>query len=302
MELLINLLPLSSELPIYLAIDIIIAILLLLAVRSLPRLFKRISVREELGERDNFAFGISMAGRMLSLTIVLSAVVGRHVGMGYDVAALSMLLFGTLGIILVRIGRFVHDKMVLNRIDRAEMISQKNVSVALVDALSAIASAIIIKSIIEWAQGIDADAFIAVFSGALVVLAVLLFATRLYEYRYSKNNQNHSFQQTLCSGQIALAIQHGGNLVGIAIAVSAAGKVLEYRPEAYVSNITGWLFVGLCLAAVLMALISLCKRIVLYGVKWKSEVSLQHNIGIASIEAALAIGIALLFNSIFVLG
>jgi hypothetical protein len=300
MEQLIRLVEIPSYLPIYLVIDILVAIVLLFVVRSISGIFSQVSVRRELGVKDNFAFGISLAGRMLALTIVLSGVVGRHIGLGYKEAALGMLMFGALGILLVRIGRFAHDKLVLNRLDKNKMISEKSVSVALVDASSAVASAIITKSIIEWSVGADANAFIAVFSGVIVVLVVLLFATRIYEYSFAENNQNSGFQRTLCNGQIALAIQHSGNLIGIAIAVSAASKVLVYDPNTYVSNITGWLIAGIILAASLMMLTSITKHIVLVGVSWRKEVALHHNIGIASIEASLSIGIALLFTSIFV--
>jgi uncharacterized membrane protein YjfL (UPF0719 family) len=166
-------------------IDVGIAIILLFAVRSLSGYFSKISVREELGERDNFAFGISLAGRMFALTIVLSAVVGRHVGMGYELAALGMISFGILGIVLVQLGRVAHDKLVLNRLDKEEMIKEKNVSVALVDSASAIASAIMTKSMIDWAQGSDVYAFIAIFSGSIVVLLVLLLATRTKEVSFA---------------------------------------------------------------------------------------------------------------------
>lgn len=299
MEQLVKLIPLSSDLAIYLAIDVSITLLLLFVIRSLSGFLKKVSVRQELGVKDNFAFGISMAGRMFALIIVLSSVVGRHTGLGYEAAALGMLLFGLLGILLVKIGRFGHDKLILNRLDKEEMISDKNVSVAIVDACSAVASAIVAKSIIDWADGADTNALIAVFSGALVVLSVLLFATRLYEFRFAEKNQNSSFQHTLCNGQIALAIQHGGNLIGIAIAVSAASKILIYEPTGYVSNITGWLISGFLLASMLMFLTSIAKRVVLAGVNRQTEVSLQHNIGIASIEAVLSVGIAMLFANIF---
>ncbi|MFT6267854.1 MAG: uncharacterized membrane protein YjfL (UPF0719 family) [Alphaproteobacteria bacterium] len=299
MDQLINLVPISNNLGIYLVIDIVIAIVMLVVIRWLSGLFSKISVRQELGERDNFAFGISLAGRIVSLAIVLSAVVGRYIGMGFEAAAMGMLMFGGLGILLVKIGRYARDKLVHNRLDKNQMIQDKNVSVALVDACASIASAIIIKSIIEWSVGIDMNAFIAVFSGVLVVLTVLLFATRVYEYIFAKNNQNSSFQKTLCNGQLALAIQHGGNLIGIAIAVSTASKVLIYSPAAYVSNITGWLIVGLAFAFSLMVLANITKRIVMVGVSWRREVALQHNIGIASVEAASSIGIALLFHNVF---
>ena len=299
MEQLVKFVPFSSDILIYLAIDLSIAVLLLLAIRSFSGVFSKVSVRNELGEKDNFAFGISMAGRMLSLTIVLSAVVGRHTHLGYEVAALGMVVFGAVGIVLVRAGRFAHDKVVLNRLDKNQMIAEKNVSVALVDAASSIASAIIIKSIIDWAVGTDVNTLIAIFSGTTVVLSVLLLTTRLYERRFANNNQDNSFQDTLCQGHLALAIQHSGNLIGTAIAVSSAGSILAYEPESYVSNITGWLLVGLTFAISLIILASVSKRIILAGVNWKREVDLQHNVGIASIEFVLSIGLALLIAGLF---
>jgi len=299
MEQLVKFVPFSSDILIYLAIDLSIAVLLLLAIRSFSGVFSKVSVRNELGEKDNFAFGISMAGRMLSLTIVLSAVVGRHTHLGYEVAALGMVVFGAVGIVLVRAGRFAHDKVVLNRLDKNQMIAEKNVSVALVDAASSIASAIIIKSIIDWAVGTDVNTLIAIFSGTTVVLSVLLLTTRVYERRFANNNQDNSFQDTLCKGHLALAIQHSGNLIGTAIAVSSAGSILAYEPESYVSNITGWLLVGLTFAVSLIILASVSKRIILAGVNWKREVDLQHNVGIASIEFVLSIGLALLIAGLF---
>lgn len=299
MEQLVKFVPLSSDILIYLAIDLSIAVLLLLAIRSFSGAFSKVSVRNELGEKDNFAFGISMAGRMLSLTIVLSAVVGRHTHLGYEVAALGMVVFGAVGILLVRVGRYAHDKVVLNHLDKNQMIAEKNVSVALVDAASSIASAIIIKSIIDWAEGTDVNTLIAIFSGTTVVLSVLLLTTRLYEGRFARNNQDNSFQDTLCQGHFALAIQHSGNLIGTAIAVSSAGSILAYEPESYVSNITGWLLVGLTFAVFLIVLSSVSKRIILAGINWKREVDLQHNVGIASIEFVLSIGLGLLIVGLF---
>jgi uncharacterized membrane protein YjfL (UPF0719 family) len=299
MEQLVKLVPLSSEILIYLAIDLSITILLLFAILSLSGFFTKTSVRSELGEKDNFAFGISMAGGMLSLTIVLSSVVGRHNHLGYEGAALGMLLFGGIGIVLVKVGRYAHDKVVLNRLDKNKMISEKNVSVAIVDAGSSIASAIIIKSIIDWAVGSNVDTFIAILSGSMVVLSVLLLTTRLYERRYASNNQDHSFQRDLCKGQLALAIQHSGNLIGTAIAVSSAGSILVYEPNSYVSNMTGWLVVSGGLSVFLIILSSVSKRIILSGVNWKTEVDLHHNVGIASIEFVLSIGLALLIAGLF---
>ena len=82
MEALVKLVPLTQELLIYLAMDVAIALVLLMIMKWLTGAFRKYSVTEELGVKDNFAFGISIAGGMLSLCIVLSSVVGRHIGVG----------------------------------------------------------------------------------------------------------------------------------------------------------------------------------------------------------------------------
>ncbi len=179
------------------------------------------------------------------------------------------------------------------------MSFEQKVWVGLVDAVSSIASAIIIKSIIEWATGADVNTFIAILSGSMVVLSMLLLTTRLYERRYASNNQDNSFQRDLCKGQLALAIQHSGNLIGTAIAVSSAGSILVYNPHSYVSNITGWLVISAGFSVFLIILSSVSKRIILSGVKWKTEVELHHNVGSASIEFVLSIGVALLITGLF---
>lgn len=136
MEALVKLVPLSEELLIYLAMDVGIALVLLMIMKWVTGAVREYSVTEELGVKDNFAFGISIAGGMLSLCIVLSSVVGRHVGQGFKEAAIGMVTFGVVGILLVKLGRFAHDKLVLNKIDTHEMIAERSVSVALVDAAS----------------------------------------------------------------------------------------------------------------------------------------------------------------------
>jgi uncharacterized membrane protein YjfL (UPF0719 family) len=211
-----------------------------------------------------------------------------------------MLLYGAVGIVLVIVGRFFHDKLVLNRMDKNKLIAEKNVSVALIDASSSIASAIIIKSIINWSVGTDVNTLVAILSGTMITLSILLLTTRLYEISYASNNQNSGFQRALSQGQMALAIKHSGNLIGTAIVVSSAGAILVYEPESYVSNMTGWFFTGVSFSIFLMLLTNISKRIILSGVNWKKEVDLQHNVGIASIEFVLSVGLATLVAQLFI--
>ncbi|MDG1847813.1 MAG: hypothetical protein P8J35_04190, partial [Candidatus Marinimicrobia bacterium] len=57
---------------VYLAIDISIAILLLGAMRFISGLSAKVNSTEELAQKDNFAFGISVAGSVAALGIVLT--------------------------------------------------------------------------------------------------------------------------------------------------------------------------------------------------------------------------------------
>ncbi|PHS55254.1 MAG: hypothetical protein COB03_10010, partial [Alteromonas sp.] len=283
MDALIKLVPLGSDLWIYLAIDVSIALALLVVMKWLTGLMRKNSVTEELGIKDNFAFGISIAGGMLSLCIVLSSVVGRHIGQGYSEAATGMVTFGIVGILLVKFGRFAHDKLVLNRVDTHAMISERSVSVALVDAASLVASAIVLKNIMVWVDGSDMNAIIAIVTGFSVVLTMLLVMTRILEVRYAKDNQNDSFQGALRKGQLALAIEHSGNLLGTAMIVSAAKNLLIYNPSGYVSNVTGWLVVSVALAIALHILVLINKKVIMFGMNFRQEVDQQHNVGVASL-------------------
>ncbi|MDP2534481.1 DUF350 domain-containing protein [Alteromonas stellipolaris] len=298
MDALIKLVPLGSDLWIYLAIDVSIALALLVVMKWVTGLMRKNSVTEELGIKDNFAFGISIAGGMLSLCIVLSSVVGRHIGQGYSEAATGMVTFGIVGILLVKFGRFAHDKLVLNRVDTHAMISERSVSVALVDAASLVASAIVLRNIMVWVDGSDMNAIIAIVTGFSVVLTMLLVMTRILEVRYAKDNQNDSFQGALRKGQLALAIEHSGNLLGTAMIVSAAKNLLIYNPSGYVSNVTGWLVVSVALAIALHILVLINKKVILFGMNFRQEVDQQHNVGVASLGFTLSIGTAMVINGV----
>jgi len=298
METLVKLVPVARDLWVYIAIDVGLALLLLLVMKWLSRSRAKVSVSDELGVKDNFAFGISVAGGMLSLCLVLSSVVGRHVGQGYEQAAIGMVIFGIIGILLVKVGRFAHDKIVLDAVDTQHKISDRNVSVALVDASSLVSSAIILRSMMVWVDGSDVNAMIAIVTGFLVVLTILLIMTRIYEMRYAMQNQNHSFQSALDTGQLALAVQHAGNLLGTAIVVSSAGALLSYNPEGYVSNVTGWLLTSVVLSLLLWILVAFSKRAILNGINYQKEVDEQHNVGVAAVELTLSIGLAMIISSV----
>ena len=139
---------------------------------------------------------------------------------------------------MIKLGRFLHDKIALNEFAKNAEILKGNVSVAVVDAAAAIATAIIIRAVLMWAEDITLDTFIAIFSAFLISQLMLVILTRLREKRYAKRNQDASMQQALV------------------------------------------------------------KKLVLAGINLAEEVEKQHNIGIAAVEMAISIAVALILTAL----
>lgn len=288
----------TPELIIILAIDLTIAIILLTLMRYLQGWSVKVNSRDELAVKDNFAFGISTAGAVAALGIVLTGAITGEAASSYAVEAIGMTAYGLFGLILIKIGRTFHDKFALNELNKNEQIIKGNVSVALVDASAAIATAIIIRAVLLWAEDLTLDTFIAIFSAFAISQIMLVLLTRLRSQRYAKRNQDASMQAALEQGQTALAIRHTGYMIAMALSFNAASHFITYNPTAYVANLIGWALFSVIMLVALSLLITLVKKLVLNSINLAEEVEQQHNIGIAAVEMALSIAIALILTAL----
>jgi len=289
---------LNQELLIFLAIDVSIAIVLLGAMRFISGITAKVNSTDELAKEDNFAFGISVAGSVAALGIVLTGAITGEAAPSYLMEAVGMTVYGLLGLILIKVGRVIHDKLALNQLNKNELIKERNITVGIVDAAGAIATAIIVRAVLLWVDGLTIDTVIAIVSGFVVSQAMLVFVTRLKESQYSKNNQEDSMQEAFANGQIALAIRYAGQVISTALAVTAASHFLIYSPETLVFNLLGWFVFSVVMTILVSLLTTLAKRIVLWGINLVEEVDQQHNIGVASIEMATSISIALILSAL----
>ena len=288
----------NQDLLVYLAIDVSIAILLLGAMRFLSGLSAKVNSTQELAKEDNFAFGISVAGSVLALGIVLTGAITGEAASSYSMEAIGMLAYGGYGLILIKVGRIIHDKIALQHLDKNALIIEKNLTIGIIDAAGAIATAIIIRAVLLWVDGLDLGTFIAITSGFIVAQTMLVIVTRLREQQYAKNNQEDCLQEALSNGQLALAIRYSGQVISTALAVTAASHFLMYSPETLVVNLLGWLVFGIGMTLLVALLTAIAKRIVLWGINLVEEVDQQHNIGVASIEMATSIAIALILTAL----
>jgi hypothetical protein len=282
----------------YLAVDLAIAIALLGAMRFISGLSANVNSTEELAQKDNFAFGISVAGSIAALGIVLTGAITGETAQSLTTEAIGMTIYGVFGLILIKIGRVIHDRFALNQINKTELILQRNLSVGVIDAAGAIATAIIIRAVLMWVHGLELATFLAIISGFIVSQAMLVLVTRIRERQYAKNNQNDSLQQALSLGQLALAIRYAGQVISTALAVTAASHFLTYSPETLLMNLVGWLLFSMLMTLLVALLTSFAKRIVLWGINLVEEVDQQHNVGVASIEMATSIAIGLMLTAL----
>ncbi|QYJ79526.1 DUF350 domain-containing protein [Shewanella acanthi] len=288
----------TPELLTILAIDLTIAVILLTLMRYLQGWSVRVNSSKELAERDNFAFGISTAGAVAALGIVLTGAITGAAAHSYLIEAIGVASYGLFGLVLIKFGRFLHDKIALNEINKNQQIINGNLSVAIVDASAAIATAIIIRAVLLWAEDLTLNTFIAIFSAFIISQLMLVLLTRFRENRYASRNQNTSMQKAFSEGQIAVAVRHAGYMIAMALSFNAASHFIIFSPTAYMTNLVGWLVFSILMLIVLTVLLFIVKKLVLARIDLADEVEKQNNVGIAAVEMAISIAIAMILAAL----
>ncbi|RLV60568.1 DUF350 domain-containing protein [Parashewanella curva] len=289
---------LSQQLLIILLIDLGIATLLLTLMRFILGWSANVNTQKELAEKDNFAFGISTAGAVAALGIVLTGAITGEAASSYTAEAIGLLSYGIVGIVLIKLGRFIHDKIALNQFNKNEQIISGNLSVAIVDAGAVIATAIIIRATLLWVEDLSLNTFIAIFSSFIIAQLMLVLLTRWRENRYQKRNQGQGLQQALIQGNTALALRHAGYMIAMGLSFNAASHFIEYVPDAYVSNLLAWLVFSIIMLVALSILQFIVKATVLAKINRSAEVELQHNVGLAAIEVAISFSVAMILTAL----
>ncbi|TEW56224.1 DUF350 domain-containing protein [Psychromonas sp. RZ22] len=281
----------------YLVIDMVVAILLLTGIRYTMGMIGKVDTTDELATKDNFAYGISLAGGVAAMGIALSGAITGELAGSYQIEFIGMLAYGLAGLILIKAGRYIHDKFALPAFDKHELILNRNNAVGIVDAASVIATAIVVRAAIIWVDGISVKTFIALAAAWIVSQIMLVIITRVFEWKYAKNN-GISFQTALINEHVALSIRYSGYLISTAMSVTAASYFLVFDMDALWVGLAQWVIISIVLMASLTILTTIAKYLVLWGINRREEVEDQQNIGIAIIEFATSFSIALLLMAL----
>ncbi|QSX32995.1 DUF350 domain-containing protein [Shewanella avicenniae] len=288
----------TQELVTMLAIDLGIAVLLLTVIRYMQGWSAKVNSSDELAVRDNFAFGISTAGAVAALGIVLTGAITGAAAHTYAQEAIGMAAYGVCGLVLIKFGRFIHDKVALNQVDKTAAILKGNIPVAIVDAAAAMATALVIRAVLLWAEDLTVNTFIAIFSAFIVSQLMLVVLTRALEITYRRRNLGQDLQQALQEGNTALAIRHAGSMIAMGFTFNAASHFMLYEPTAYMTNLFGWFVFSLVMLLVLSILLWLVKKLVLARINLSDEIERQQNIGLAAVEMAISIAVAIIMTGL----
>ncbi|MBT5230108.1 MAG: DUF350 domain-containing protein, partial [Methylococcales bacterium] len=216
--------------------------------------------------------------------------------------AISMLVFGAIGLVMITIGRFIQDKVVMRNVAILEEIKKGNLAAAFVDIGNVIAVGIVIRASMIW---VETEGWIAIpiIFAAFIVSQVVLVGGAIYRINLFKSRNNGSdcncMQQALEDGNHALGIRYAGYMIGLSLAITAASGMVAYSAENIIGCVISWAIAALVFSIAFMVFVAVARMAILPGIKVSDEVDKQKNASVGVIEAAIAVAIGLTFVSLF---
>lgn len=252
----------------------------------------------ELSVRDNPAFGISLAGAMLGIAIMLGgAVYGNPDNKGLP-SFVEVAGLGVLGIVLMTVTRFIFTKITLPKISLKAELLAGNKAVAIADAGNVIASAIIVYVVMIWVPNLSAEALMALVGGFAISQVFLTAMTLLRIRVFAKVSQGDCLQTQLKSGNIAIALKLAGQKIGTALAMSTAAHIVVYEELSIGPILLAWMIASAIVVIVWEVLCQIAQRIILVKVDLTHEIVNDKNIAIGAMLAAIYISMGLLISQV----
>lgn len=275
-------------------LDFVISVMLVVGLRKLTGLVANLSTTEELSERDNFAFGVSLAGAIFALTLMLTGVLSGDEGTSLVNEAMLLIGYGVLGVLLIKIGRIVLDRWVLRGVEIQKEIKNANLSVALVDVANVVATGIILRAVLGWIEGDLVLGLIALVMAFVVTQLLLSLVSYSRVIIFSRRNKGRDWQKEIADGNSALALRYMGHVIGASLAVTAASGLVIYNEQDLFYSLLIWAVTAIDLVVIATLFSFIARKFILKGIDVVAEVDTQRNVGVATIEAVIYLSIGLL--------
>ena len=283
------------------ALDLAVAVAAICVLRYGAGLLFGVDTKDELAEKDNFAFGIALAGGMAAVALILAGAGSGEASTTWAAELGTVVIYAVVGLALLKIGILINDAFIFHRFSIRQALADRNVAAGTVQAANLLALGVLIHGAIGWAEGVGWTALLSVAIVFLLSQVVLLGVTRLRSAIYARRHDGARLQLAIEGGNAALAIRYAGHLIGTALAASSASGMVTYlpgEPVEFAILYATWLAWAIVLAVVLSVLSIIAQRVVLMGIDMVEEVDNQQNIGVAAIEAAIFIGFGLVITGV----
>lgn len=286
-------------------INLVMAIAVMALARVLLGTLLRVGKTSvALAETDNHAFGISLAAMVLGMSLILAGATSGEAAVNINVEVLSVAAYALAGLIFMFGGRAFNDRILFPHLAVGKSVAKGNVPVALLDAGNIIATAIIIKTAMQWppmsAFGGLAMLIIFLFSQALLgaVAAARMARFRKYAVSVGQSDVPATIGEAVEQGNGPLALRFSGFLIGAALAMSSANGMVAYADDHFGLSLILWGGTAAGFTVGLMVLTMVLEKIILSGIPVSREVNIEKNWGVAAVEAAAYAGIGLVMTTL----
>lgn len=283
---------------IVLLINLAIAIAIFASVRFFSGIISHTNPSKELLKKDNLAFGISLAGVLMAVTIVLTGAIYGDPIYTLEDSVISVGLYGVIGLVLMALTRIIFDKIALPKIALREEIVKGNVAAGIIDAGNVIATAIVIRTMMVWVEVNTLYGLFAVLVGYLISQVLLTGTTYLRTKKMSFKNDGKHPQQEFVEGNIAIALRFTGRKIGTAFAIAAAANVLVFESYNIPLLLAAWAATSVIMIGVLSIISMIVDKVILANVDIYHELITQRNAALGIVQCVIYIALGLLLSEL----
>jgi len=247
---------------------------------------RRINIQDELVNKDNFAFSVSLVGYYLGLLLAIGgAFIGESKGLATDL--LELAVYGVLAIILLNISGIINQKLILYKFSvEKEIITDRNTGTGVVIAANHVANGLILLGALSGEGGGIDTSLIFWATGQMALILTAKFYNLIVPY---------SIHEHIEKDNVAVGIGFAGALIAISNLIR----------NAIMHDFAGWryaaidLVVGVAVGIILLPLVRfLTDKVLIPGRKLTDEIVNQEepNNGAALFEAFAYIGGSVLIS------
>ena len=266
-----------------------VSLVVIFAAKWANDLASSYKLNEQLTEKDNKAIGLALAGYLLAVCIILWSVLTTDSTSNFLWADIgSTLIWSLLGISLLLVARGINDRLLLPRFNNAkELVQDRNVGTGAVIACTHIGTALVIRAAMSGDEDVSIGMPYALTCGYFVV-GQLAFAAFGWIYQKTIGFDVHD---EIEKDNAAAGVSFGLTLIAISILLS--GYITRHDS---IPGLVVWFIISVFL---LVACRIMVDKLILTKASLDDEIARDRNWGVALIEGASVIGLALIIVGSF---